>query len=62
MKTLLFLVLLLVCWPAALALLLLFPVVWLLALPFRLIGLTVCGVFDLLRALFELPLRLVRAI
>ena len=62
MKVILFLVLLVVCWPAALALLLLYPVLWLLLLPFRLIGLTVRGVFDLLRALFELPLRAVRAL
>ncbi len=62
LKLLLFVVLLLVCWPAALALLLLFPLVWLVLLPFRLLGLVVGGVFDLLRALFSLPLRLVRAI
>ena len=61
MKLLLFVILLIVCWPLALALLFLYPLVWLILLPFRLIGLTVTGVFDLLRALFELPLRLLRA-
>jgi hypothetical protein len=62
MKLLLFVVLLIVCWPAALALLVLFPLLWLLLLPFRLVGLTIEGVFQVLRALFELPLRLVRAL
>jgi hypothetical protein len=61
-KLVLFVLLLIVCWPAALALLILYPIVWLILLPFRLIGLTVTGVFDLLRAIFELPLKLVRAI
>jgi hypothetical protein len=61
-KLLLFLALLIVCWPAALAALVLYPIIWVLLLPFRLVGLTVKGVFDLIRAIFELPLRLVRAI
>jgi hypothetical protein len=61
-KLLLFLVLLIVCWPAALAALVLYPIVWVILLPFRLVGLTVKGVFDLIRAIFELPLKLVRAI
>ena len=62
MKLPLFVLLLLVCWPAALALLVLYPVIWLVLLPFRLVGLTVRGVFDLVRAGFELPLKLVRAL
>lgn len=62
MKILLFAVLLILCWPLALLLLILYPVIWLLMLPFRLVGVTVRGVFDLLRAIFELPLRIVRAI
>lgn len=62
MKVLLFVILLIVCWPAALLLLVLYPLFWLLSLPFRLVGLTVEGVFDLLRAIFVLPLRLVRAL
>jgi hypothetical protein len=62
MKLLVFVVLLIVCWPAALVLLVLYPIVWVVLLPFRVIGITVLGVLDLLRALFALPLRPVRAI
>ena len=62
MKFLLFLILLVVCWPVALLALVLYPVVWLLTLPFRLLGIAVEGVFDLLRALFTLPARILRAI
>ena len=53
----LWLLLLVVCWPLALLALLLYPIVWLLLLPFRLVGLTVEGVFALLRALILLPAR-----
>jgi hypothetical protein len=54
---LLWLLLLVFCWPLALLALLLYPLVWLLLLPFRLIGITVEGVFALLRALILLPAR-----
>ncbi len=54
---LLWLLLLVLCWPLALLALLLYPLVWLLSLPFRLVGLTVEGVFALLRALILLPAR-----
>ena len=54
---LLWLLLLVFCWPLALAALLLYPLVWLLLLPFRVIGITVEGVFALLRALAFLPAR-----
>ncbi|MGO9802207.1 MAG: hypothetical protein ACLPTM_06800 [Steroidobacteraceae bacterium] len=54
---LLWLLLLVVCWPLALAALILYPLVWLLLLPFRLLGLTVEAVFELLRALILLPAR-----
>ncbi|HUJ53820.1 MAG TPA: hypothetical protein VLX08_09685 [Steroidobacteraceae bacterium] len=54
---LLWLLLLVVCWPLALLALVLYPLVWLLMLPLRLIGLTVTGVFALLRALILLPVR-----
>ena len=54
---LLWLLLLVVCWPLALAALILYPLVWLIMLPFRLVGLTVEGVFQLLRALIFLPAR-----
>jgi hypothetical protein len=58
LKFLLWLLLLAVCWPLALAALVLWPVVWLLSLPFRLVGLAVDGVFELLRAIVFLPARL----
>jgi len=54
---LLWLLLLVVCWPLALVALLLYPIVWLLLLPFRLFGLAVEGVFELLRAIIMLPAR-----
>jgi hypothetical protein len=54
---LLWLLLLVLCWPLALLALLLYPIVWLLLLPFRLVGITVEGVFALLRALIVLPAR-----
>ena len=61
MKTfLLWLILLVVCWPAALLALVLYPIVWLLLLPFRLLGVAVEGIFELLRALILLPSRLLR--
>ena len=55
---LVWLVLLVVCWPLALLALVLYPLVWLLALPFRLVGLSLDAVFGLLRALLLLPARL----
>lgn len=57
MKVLLWLLLLVVCWPVALLALLLYPFVWLLLLPFRIVGVAVEGVLELLRALFFLPAR-----
>lgn len=62
MKLLLFLILLVVCWPAALVALVLFPFVWLILLPFRLLGIVVGGVFELIGAIFSLPARAIRAI
>lgn len=50
--------LLVLCWPLALLVLVLFPMVWLVSLPFRLIGITVEAVFALIRALLFLPARL----
>jgi hypothetical protein len=58
----LFLILLVVCWPLALAAVLLYPLVWLILLPFRLLGLVVTGVFELIAAIFYLPIRILRAI
>jgi hypothetical protein len=57
LKFLLWLLLLVICWPVALLALVLYPLVWLLSLPFRMIGIAVDGVFSLLRALFLLPAR-----
>jgi hypothetical protein len=57
-KFLLWLLLLLVCWPLALLALLVWPIVWLISLPFRLIGIAIEGVFALLRAIVTLPARL----
>jgi hypothetical protein len=56
-KFLLWLLLLAVCWPLALFALVLWPLVWLLTLPFRLVGIAVDGVFALLRAIIMLPAR-----
>ena len=55
---LLWLVLLFFCWPLALLALVLYPIVWLLLLPLRLIGIGVQGVFELLRAVVMLPARI----
>ncbi len=62
MKLLLFLILLIVCWPAALVALVRYPFIWLILLPFRLVGIAVDGVFELIRALFLLPARILRAV
>jgi hypothetical protein len=57
-KFLLWLILLVLCWPLALLGLVLYPLVWLLLLPFRLLGIAVEGVFELLRSVILLPARL----
>jgi len=56
-KFLLWMILLVLCWPIALVALVAYPIVWLLLLPFRLLGVAVEGVFSLLRALVLLPSR-----
>jgi hypothetical protein len=56
---LLWLILFILCWPIALAALILYPIVWLLLLPFRLLGFAIDLSFDLVRNLFMLPFRLV---
>lgn len=58
MSFLLWCLLLAVCWPLALLALVLWPLIWLISLPFRLLGVAVGGVFALLRALIFLPARL----
>ncbi len=55
---LLWLILFVCCWPLALLALVLYPIVWLLLLPFRLVGIAVDGVFELLKAILYLPVRL----
>jgi hypothetical protein len=57
-KFLLWCILLVICWPVALLALILYPLVWLLLLPFRILGIAVDGVLELLRAIFLLPVRL----
>lgn len=57
---LLWLLLLVVCWPLALLALVLYPLVWLLMLPFRLVGIAVGGVFELLKSIILLPARVLR--
>jgi hypothetical protein len=62
LKLLLFCILFILCWPVALLALVLYPFVWLLLLPFRIAGIAVEGVLELVTALFTLPVRLIRAI
>jgi hypothetical protein len=57
---LLWLLLLIVCWPLALLALVLYPFVWLLSLPFRLVGIAVGSVFELLHSILMLPARVLR--
>jgi len=56
----LWLVLLFLCWPLALLALVLYPLLWLMLLPFRIIGISVEAVFELLRAIVMLPARILR--
>jgi hypothetical protein len=62
LKLLLFCILLVVCWPLALLAVILYPLIWLVLLPFRLLGIVVGGTFELIGALFSLPARVLRAI
>jgi hypothetical protein len=57
---LLWCILLFFCWPLALVVLVLYPIVWLLLLPFRILGFAVEGVLELLKAIILLPARLLR--
>ncbi len=61
LKFLLWLLLFVLCWPLALLALVLYPLIWLLSLPFRLVGITLSAVFEFLRALLFLPARLLGA-
>jgi hypothetical protein len=58
LKLVLWLLLFVLCWPLALLALFLWPILWLISLPFRVLGIAVEGVFDLLRAILTLPARL----
>ena len=58
LKFLLWLILFVLCWPVALLALVLYPIVWVLLLPFRLVGIAVTGVFEFLKAMLMLPARL----
>jgi len=62
LKLLLWCLLLFFCWPLALIALVLYPIVWLLLLPFRIVGIAVDGALQLLWAIVTLPARLLRAI
>lgn len=62
LKLLLWCLLFVLCWPLALAALVLYPFIWLLLLPFRLVGIAVEGALELVRAIFLLPVHLIRAI
>jgi hypothetical protein len=61
-KFLLWCILLILCWPLAIAALILYPLIWLVLLPFKIIGVAVGGALDLVWALFTLPARIVRSI
>jgi len=61
-KFLLFCILLVSCWPLALIALVLYPLVWLVLLPFRIVGIAVGGVLELVSAIIFLPARALRAI
>lgn len=61
-KFLLWCILLVLCWPVAILALLLYPLVWVLLLPFRLVGIAVGAVLELIWGLVTLPARLIRAI
>ncbi len=60
-KFLLWLLLLVFCWPLAILALVLYPIVWLITLPFRLIGIAVDAIFSFLKAVLMLPARVLGA-
>lgn len=62
MKFLLWCILLVLCWPLALAALLLYPLIWILLLPFRIVGIAVGGVLDFVWAVITLPARALRSL
>lgn len=62
LKLLLWCLLFVLCWPLALIALVLYPAVWLLLLPFRLVGIAVGGVLEIVGAVITLPAKLIRAV
>jgi hypothetical protein len=60
MKFLVWCILLVLCWPLALLALVMYPIVWILLLPFRIVGVAVEGVLELVRGIIMLPVRLLR--
>ena len=61
-KFLLWCILLVLCWPLAIVALILYPIVWLLLLPLRIVGFAVSGVLQFIWALFTLPARVIRRV
>jgi hypothetical protein len=61
-KFLLWCILLVFCWPLALLALVLYPFVWIILLPFRIVGITVDGVLELVKAIILVPARVLRAV
>ena len=55
-------ILFVLCWPLAILALILYPIVWLLLLPFRIVGIAVGGILDLVSAMIRLPARVIRKI
>jgi hypothetical protein len=60
LKLLLWCILLILCWPLAILALILYPIIWLLVLPFRLVGIAVTGALELVRSIIFLPARVLR--
>ena len=60
LKFLLWCILFVLCWPLALLAVVLYPLVWLLLIPFRIVGIAVGGTLELVRELISLPARLLR--
>lgn len=59
---LIWIIVFILCWPLAILALILYPIFWLLLLPFRLLGIAVDGVFDLIKAIVMLPSRILKKI
>jgi hypothetical protein len=62
LKLLFLCILFFLCWPLALLAIVLYPIVWLILLPFRLLGIAVHGALELVPAIIMLPARVIRAI